>query len=758
MDIVTHFSREKHSIIREDINCFTTAFFDMQQWLTSCVFAILLLLSIGLTPVLKAQPSMSYPSPPASFYHQSTIIYSGTPVEVFDFNVTKIDSSSLVSEVRFSTISRISNFKIDIYQLSSFPTGALQPKGIPVLIFQFNLDPSVDALIQSAQVTFQVPLSRISSLGVDNSTIQVESFTGTDWIGLWTISSSSNSQNLFLSILSTKLSLFALMGKQATFFTALVVVGMIVSTIIAIGAVSFLVFRNRRKSLSTGTPTESKVISFTKALGDGFSHIEAKVVSFTKNVRDSISLSEVIMVGKRFSQALSDALTLAESVIKTATKALGGSAALAESLVKQKLKTLSDSITVTEFKVITFTKSLFDILALRETKIFSFIKSLSDSIASNEATRIISSWLRNVFDNITLIEGKVINFTKNATDSLTLSELIAVRKKFAQALSDTVTFAGRIASSTAKALGGAIILAKSFIRQKLKTLSDTITLVESKVITFTKSVADSLSLTQVISSLRTIRKALSDSITLTESKAITSIKALLEGITVSGNKVISFIKRPYGLFSPSKGIQTLMSKIRALFNSITLTEQTQLRLTNAIRFFADTITLAGSRLTSFAKSIYDSFAQSEVVAKTISKVQQLLHGISFTESKIVNFAKVLFHTFTSIESIDIRRMFYRYLRYTICIGEKISAVLVSARKIVNMRVKSFRITLSIKVMRIAERIAGLQAGRVKKEIWSTSMNCEIHGCRGIGTKKVEIPLRSETKTVVMCCLHEKEWK
>ncbi len=163
-------------------------------------------------------PTYPYGQPPIIIVvHTTTIIYSGPPITNFNFNVVSLDSLSLISSLNFTAASPLTNFVIQIYQLNAVPLSISSPNGKTLLIFQFNLVPSVEQNITSAQYIIRVPQTELLEFTVPVNTLQVSRFTfsSRSWTPITTLNNGADATYVYLAAFTLGLSLFAVTGVQS---------------------------------------------------------------------------------------------------------------------------------------------------------------------------------------------------------------------------------------------------------------------------------------------------------------------------------------------------------------------------------------------------------------------------------------------------------------------------------------------------------------------------------------------------------------
>lgn len=158
----------------------------------------------------------TYPSPPPSgiVLNTATISMSGFPSKDFNISVSDFDSHSPVTALSMTTNTAQSSIQMQIFQLSSLPTGVPNTPGSPIIVIQFNLPSGLDSSITAVTITFQIPLSSVTDVKL--SSLVVERYSSGVWSALTTTLTHTDSQFVYLQATAPGLSVFEIAGQTSS--------------------------------------------------------------------------------------------------------------------------------------------------------------------------------------------------------------------------------------------------------------------------------------------------------------------------------------------------------------------------------------------------------------------------------------------------------------------------------------------------------------------------------------------------------------
>jgi PGF-pre-PGF domain-containing protein len=237
----------------------------MARWRahSSTILGVLIFLAtVSNIPQLTAyvytypyRPPYTYPPSIIITVHTTTFEYSGIPATNFTFDIQALDNLSFVTKLSMTTASPLSDFVIQIFQLNNVPLTVSSPSGKVLLVFQFNISPTVESIITSVEFIIRVPQLELQEFSIIQDTLQVQRLSPTPPPGSWTPINSqitgSDTTNVYLDIHQADLSLFAITGIRAqgissyTFFALL-------ATIVASGTVFYRRHSRKDRLLTTG--------------------------------------------------------------------------------------------------------------------------------------------------------------------------------------------------------------------------------------------------------------------------------------------------------------------------------------------------------------------------------------------------------------------------------------------------------------------------------------------------------------------------
>lgn len=217
------------------------------------------MLLLFATPIIQdlaaypyTPPYYPYGQPPFVItVHTTTISYSGLPSTNFTFDVAGLDSLSLITKLDFQVSSPLTNFVIKIFQLNTIPLSIPLPSGKLLTAFQFSVPPEVERNITTADFSTRVPQVEIQEFSIRPDSLQVQKFTvPNSWLPLATSTDNADANYIYLTSVTSGLSLFAVTGVQPRGISTFAFIALIVTILVAS---SIFTLSRRRSQGKKGT-------------------------------------------------------------------------------------------------------------------------------------------------------------------------------------------------------------------------------------------------------------------------------------------------------------------------------------------------------------------------------------------------------------------------------------------------------------------------------------------------------------------------